>query len=83
MAQTKFEILTDLPATTQLEIARIQAIDSTKRLTSESNFLTSMAPYLTNSIVLTDSAGVILNAAGNSLPTGYANFKKGALFRLL
>lgn len=78
-----FEIKTDLPKQTQAEIDRIQAIPVGLRTTTDANFLTNLAPYLTNVIFLQDSAGLILHAEGNSLPTGYPGFKKGALYRLL
>ena len=79
----KFEILTDLPKSTQAEVARIQAISSGQRLASETAFLTALTPYLTNVIVQTDNSGYITVAEGYTLPTGYTGFKNGAFFRVL
>lgn len=75
-----FEIKTDLPKLTQAEIDRISAIPAAQRLVSEAAYLTSLSPYLTNEIIDKDVNGLILRAAGNTVPTGYAGFKKGALF---
>src|SRR4051812_33006526 len=83
MAQTRFELLADLPIGDQLEIARIQTISSGLRTTTEANFLTSRAPYITNLVSLTDSGtGYYLHAKGAVLPTSYVGFAKGCLFRL-
>lgn len=75
-----FVLKSQLPKSTQDEIDRIQAIPTALRITKESGFLTSMTPYLTNEVMLSDSTGLILMAAGNTLPTGLTGFKKGALF---
>lgn len=76
----KFEIKSDLPYETRQEIDRIQAIPSAQRLTTEANFLTALAPYLTNQILLQDPDGLIVIASGNTVPTSYPNFKVGGLF---
>lgn len=90
----RFELKKDLPRITQDEIDRIEAIDSGVRSTNEANFLTSLAPYLTNRVLRWDtgnrmtpqdtdpatSSTDIIEAEGNTLPTGYAGFKQGAIF---
>lgn len=76
----KFEIKSDLPKTTQNEIDRISALAAGARTTQEANFLTALAPYLTNAIITTDSSGLIIRATGVTVPTGYPGFKKGAFF---
>lgn len=80
MSTSNFELLTNLPVKTQNEIARIQAIPSGLRNSSEAAFLVALAPYLTNELISVDSAGLIIEAAGNTIPNGYTGFKKGARF---
>ncbi len=75
-----FELKANLPQETQKEIDRISAIASGLRSASEAAFLTALAPYVTNEVLEYDSAGLIAKAAGNTLPTSYAGFKKGAQF---
>lgn len=75
-----FEILTDLDAKTQREVARIQAIDSGLRTTQEAEMLTNLAPYLTNEIILKNAALEIVIAKGSTVPSAYTNFAKGAFF---
>lgn len=76
----KFEIKTDLPITTQLEIDRIEGIVSDARTDEDNAFMTSLAPYLTNEVIAYDSDGLIINARGNTVPDSYPNFAKGAVF---
>jgi hypothetical protein len=76
----KFGILTDLPQSTQTEVARIQAIPVGQRHTNETNFLNALGPYLTNQITEKDADGNILEASGLTVPTGYSGFAKGATF---
>lgn len=75
-----FELKTDLPHSTQVEIDRIEAITAARRLSNETAFLVSLAPYLTNEVLLYDENDLIVIAAGDTVPTGYAGFKVGALF---
>jgi hypothetical protein len=75
-----FELKTDLPHGTQVEIDRIQAITAARRLSNETAFLVSLAPYLTNEVLLYDENDLIVIAAGYTVPTGYAGFKVGAMF---
>lgn len=75
-----FKLKENLPYTTRQEIDRISAIASTKRLQSEADFLTALAPYLVNEVLLRDSNDLIVKASGNDLPTGDTGFKKGAIF---
>lgn len=78
---TNFPLMEQLPAETQQEIARIQAISPAQRLTKEAGFLTSLTPYLTNQVLITDDEnGLIVMASGNTVPTGLSGFKVGALF---
>ncbi len=77
---TTFEVKTDLPVEIQNEIDRISAIPSGQRSVSEAAFLTSRSVYLTNEIIRKDDAGLILEASGNTLPTSYSGFRKGAEF---
>lgn len=74
-----FEILTDLPFQQQQEVARIQAKDSGVRTTAEADFLTSLAPYLVNTVLLKVSS-LIYIASGTTVPDAYEGFAKGALF---
>jgi len=76
----KFEIKTDLPISTQLEIDRIEAIVSGARTAQESAFLVALAPYLTNEVIAYDNDGLIINAKGLTVPTSYSGFAKGAIF---
>jgi hypothetical protein len=75
-----FEIKTNLPISTQLEIDKIEAKATTARTAEEAAFLVALAPYLTNEILQEDSDGLILEARGLTIPTGYAGFAKGATF---
>ena len=76
----QFELKANLPHETRREIDRIQAKDSGVRTTQETNFLTALTPYLTNEVLLYSEDLYIARAAGNSLPTGYEGFQKGAIF---
>lgn len=75
-----FQVLTDLPQTTQAEIARISAIASAQRSTPEANFLTARSDYLYNQILLKDGDLNIMIAQGRTLPTGLSGFSLGAFF---
>lgn len=75
-----FKLKENLPQTTRKEIDRISAIDSARRLQSEADFLTALAPYLVNEVITSDANGLIVKASGNDIPTGDTGFKKGALF---
>lgn len=74
-----FEVFTDLPSPTQQEATRIQAIASGVRTTAEANFLTSLAPYLVNTVLL-KVGSLIYIASGTTVPDAYEGFAKGALF---
>lgn len=74
-----FEVLTDLPFQTQQEVARIQAKSSGVRTTVEAEFLTNLAPYLNNSVIL-KVGSLIYIASGTTVPDAYEGFAKGALF---
>ena len=93
---SSFELKSNLSKDTQAELARIEAIDSGNRTTTETSFLTALAPYRTNRVLRWDndliksptqpdhtSTDNILEAEGNTLPTGYSGFKQGAIFYLL
>src|SRR3989304_6453213 len=89
-----FQTKDDLPKATQIELARIEAISSGLRNSTEADFLTALTPYRYNRIVRWDtdeistptqpkahlSTDPILEAEGNTLPSGYEGFKKGAIF---
>ena len=75
-----FKVKTDLRPAVQRELDRILAISSGKRTTRESNFLTALAPYITNEIIMKDALGRIVMAAGLTVPVGMSGFKKGAVF---
>ena len=77
---SKFQVFSDLTIAQQKEVRRIQAITEARRLASEAAYLVALAPYLTNQIILEDEAGLIVIAAGNTVPDEYEGFKKGALF---
>lgn len=62
------------------EIERIEAIPSAQRTTLETNFMTGLAPYLTNEVVLRDQDENIMIAKGETVPDTYEGFAKGALF---
>ena len=78
-----FELKSNLPEATQNEIDRVKAISSALRTTSETNFYNALLPYFTNVVVRYDADDLILEAEGNTLPTGYSGFKQGGLFRKL
>ena len=78
-----FRIKEDLPRETRDELTRIEAKSSGLRTTTEANFLTALLPYRTNRVLRWDTTLVqgstsaghlstdnILEAEGNSLPTG-------------
>lgn len=75
-----FEIKSDLPLSVQQEIDRIELIASGQRSATEANYLVSLAPYLTNEVISRDPEDLIVLASGNTVPTSYAGFSKGALF---
>lgn len=75
-----FELKSALSFETRKEIDRIQAISSGQRNTEEAALLTSLAPYLTNEVVLRNDANEIVIAFGETVPDGYEGFAKGALF---
>jgi len=75
-----FELKSDLPQSTQDKIDAIQAIPSAQRTTTQTAFLTSLAPYLTNLVISVGEDGLITSASGLTVPTGYAGFRKGATF---
>lgn len=79
MANT-FKTKNTLPYATQKEMERILAISSAQRTTVEANFLTSLAPYVTNEIILSNASGEIVTASGSEVPTGASGFIKGATF---
>jgi len=88
----KFELIGDLPKSVQDRLATLEAKDSGKRTTQESAFLTALDPYINNKVIrysssnnatTTDLNDLIFEAEGNTVPTGYAGFKHGALFRKL
>lgn len=75
-----FELKINLPHSDQVEIDRIQAISAGQRTAAEAAFLVALAPYLTNEVLLEDADGLIVIAAGYTIPTGYSGFKVGAIF---
>src|SRR3990170_6907255 len=88
-----FKIKEDLSKDTQAELARIEVISSGNRSTTEANFLTALLSYRTNRVLRWDTTLVqgatsvghlstdnILEAEGNTLPTGDSGFKQGAIF---
>lgn len=76
----QFELKSNLAFSTRKEIDRIEAISSAQRTTVEANFLTSLAPYLTNEVVLRNEANEIVLAFGETVPDEYEGFAKGAIF---
>jgi len=89
----KFLIKQDLSKTDQAELTRIEVKASADRTTQEANFLTALLPYRTNRVLRWDSDRIasatnedhvstdnILEAEGNTLPTGDSGFKSGAIF---
>jgi len=77
----KFKIKEDLPLKTRQEIDRIQAIPSGQRTSVEADFLTALAPYLTNIVLGRDEDGNITAARGETSPSdGDTGFAKGAIF---
>lgn len=75
-----FQTKADLPASDQAELARVLAIASAQRTTVEANFLTARSDYQYNEKLAVNAALEITVAAGNTIPTGLANFAKGAIF---
>jgi len=78
---TTFELLAQLPKADQNEVTRILAKAAAIRTTAEASFIAARLPYQTQEVVRYDSDGLILEAEGNTVPEGYANFKQGAFFR--
>ena len=75
-----FYILSDLPQKTQVEVARILAIPSAQRLTSENAFITALGNTITNQIYTVDENGLIMSASClGTPPDDVVGFKKGAL----
>jgi len=91
-----FELKSQLSQRDQDEINRIDGIASASRTPSETSFATSRAPYFKNKVLRYDTTGIvteqnpnpqsssdlILEAEGETLPTGYSGFKQGATFYL-
>lgn len=77
---SSFELKANLPTETRQEIDRVEAIESEQRTTEEANFLTALSPYLTNEVLIYSEEGYIARSAGETVPTGYSGFQKGALF---
>lgn len=91
-----FELKSQLPKATQNELERVNAISSDRRTATEAAFLASRSQYVNNRVLRYDTAGyvtpqnpnpqlstdLILEAEGDTLPTGYSGFKLGAFFRL-
>lgn len=75
-----FKLKADLPQATRTEIDRVQAIASAQRTTPEADFLTNLAPYLYNEVILRNASDEIVLAQGHDVPTGDSGFAKGALF---
>lgn len=75
-----FQVKSDLSVSQQKEMDRILAIPEAQRLESDAAFLTALAPYLTNQVVQRDARGFITLALGETLPTDFEGFSKGALF---
>ena len=78
-----FELLTDLPIRTRERVLAILDTPANERPAQDQAFIDARTPYLTNEVLRYDSNDYILEAEGNSIPTGYEGFKKGAFFRLL
>lgn len=77
---TTFQTFSDLTPSDLAEYRRITAIPSGQRSSTESAFVTARSDYVDNEIVSLDADGNIQEAKGNSLPTGYSGFAKGAIF---
>lgn len=89
-----FELKSQLPKADQDELDRISALSAAARTTQEANFLAAYLRYVTNRVMRYDvvvgptaqnpspqtSTQYIVEAEGNSLPTSYEGFKKGAFF---
>ncbi len=78
-----FQTKEDLNEVDEAELDRILDIESDFRTASESQWLTRRAIYIYNEIIDEDDAGNILEAQGQTLPTGYSGFSKGAIFRIV
>jgi hypothetical protein len=75
-----FLLKSDLPIETQKKIDAIEAIPVANRTDPQTDFLTALLPYLTNSVISVDENGLILVASGLTVPTGAEGFSKGASF---
>jgi len=76
-----FVVKTDLPLDDQIELDRINALAADLRTDAEAAFLAARLQYVTNYVYNRDVNENIVEAEGNTLPTGVAGFAKGALFR--
>lgn len=77
---TAFPVKADLPFADQQLLVNTLAVPVAQRTASQSAYLTARATYIYNEIFTRDSAGDILGAQGQTLPTGYTGFAKGATF---
>ena len=84
-----FELISQLHVLAQERLTAINAKSSANRTTQESAFLAALLPYVDNKVLRYASSGdatetqsndLILEAQGNTLPTGYSGFKHGAKF---
>lgn len=76
----KFKLKEDLPKSVQNRIDDLLAKPTHLRDQVEADFLLALTPYLENTLILEDRDGLIVMAAGNTVPTGDSGFSKGALF---
>lgn len=79
---TNFKIKENLPKSVQAKIVVLQNKQAYELDQVEADFLLALNPYLTNKVISYDADGLILEASGNSLPTGDTGFGKGSRFTL-
>lgn len=79
----QFPVKSDLPFSDRQELDRLLNITEDFRTASESAWLVSRSVYIYNDVVARDVDENILEARGQTLPTGYEGFAKGAIFRVV
>jgi hypothetical protein len=83
LGSVPFALKKDLPFTDQEEIDRLVSIPVAQRTASESAWLATREQYQYNAVIQENDDGYIVEAQGNTLPSGTSGFLKGATFHLL
>ena len=77
----KFPLPSDLPQDVQPTLASAGSKSSFQRSNKETIVANTYASYIGNEVIATDAAGLIVQAAGNGVPSsGWNGFRKGAIY---